>query len=152
MTVAAAGSGHAVVLTGLAGLFLLRVAGQALVAALDVDWLPPMTEWYSGLLPYPLLLPAQGLILALQARVSWDLLRGRGPMAVRRPRLGRILQPLSLLYVAAMAARYGLTMAWYPERRWLGTGTIPIVFHWVLAAWLFTLARYHLGRPGAGRR
>jgi hypothetical protein len=37
-------------------------------------------------------------------------------------------------------------MALYPERRWLGTGTIPIVFHWVLAAYLFTLAHFHARR------
>jgi hypothetical protein len=42
-----------------------------------------------------------------------------------------------------MLLRYAVTMAVHPERRWLGTGTIPIVFHWVLAAYLFTLGRFH---------
>ena len=40
-----------------------------------------------------------------------------------------------------MVARYAITMTLYPERRWLGTGTIPIVFHWVLAAYLYVLGR-----------
>jgi hypothetical protein len=37
-------------------------------------------------------------------------------------------------------------MALHPERRWLGPGTIPIVFHWVLAAYLFTFAHFHTRR------
>ena len=41
------------VLWTLLALFVLRVTGQALVAFLEVGFLPPMSEWYSGLLPYP---------------------------------------------------------------------------------------------------
>ena len=47
------------------GLFLLRVLGQLEVVLIAPAWLPPMEQWYSGLLPYPLLLPAQILILML---------------------------------------------------------------------------------------
>src|SRR2546422_879323 len=50
-------------LWALLALFVLRVSGQALVAFLGVPWLPPMREWYSGLLAYPLLLPSQLLII-----------------------------------------------------------------------------------------
>jgi hypothetical protein len=39
--------------------------------------------------------------------------------------------------------RYVLTMALHPELRWF-TGTIPIWFHFVLAAFIFTLGRYPL--------
>jgi hypothetical protein len=145
-------SGYAVVLTLLAFLFLLRVLGQLLVAFAGVSWLPPMPEWYSGLLPYPLLLPTQLVVLALQAGISRDFVRGRGAFVVPRPGLGRVLLGASLVYFVAMAGRYALTMSWYPERRWLGTGTIPIVFHWVLAGWLFTLARFHIAaRPAPAR-
>jgi hypothetical protein len=41
---------YGLLLSLLAGLFLARVAGQALVAFLDVSWLPPTDAWYSGLL------------------------------------------------------------------------------------------------------
>ena len=102
-----------------------------------------MSEWYSGLLPYPLLLPAQIAILAVQACISLQLARGHGMFVRPRPRVGRVLIVFSVVYFAAMALRYAVTMTWYPERRWLGTGTIPIVFHWVLAAYLFTLGRHH---------
>jgi hypothetical protein len=135
--------GFALVLWLLAGLFLLRVLGQALVALAGVSWLPPMAEWHSGLLPYPILLVSQIAILALQARIGVDLTRGRGRFAVRRPALGRALRWASIVYAGAMALRYILVMVLRPERRWLG-GTLPIVFHWVLAAYLFTFGQYHV--------
>jgi hypothetical protein len=59
-----------VLLSVLAFLFLLRVLGQALVFFAGVTALPPMSEWYSGLLPYPLLLPTQVAIVGLQAWIS----------------------------------------------------------------------------------
>ena len=126
----------------LATLFLLRVLGQALVATAGPTWLPPMAAWQSGLLPYPVLLVAQVAILVLQAWIALDVTRGRGRFARRCPPVGRALRWISYGYAGAMAGRYVLTMALRPERRWLG-GTIPIVFHWVLAAYLFTLGRYH---------
>ena len=133
----------------LAFLFFLRVVGQALVAFVGVTVLPPMSEWYSGLLPYRLLLPAQIAILTLQAWISLQLARGHGVLITPRPRVGRVLITLGVVYFLTMALRYAVTMTWYPERRWLGTGTIPSVFHWVLAAYLFTLGRHH-ARGGAG--
>ena len=143
---------YGLILSVLAFLFFLRVLGQALVAFFDVRWLPAMAEWYSGLLPYPLLLPSQLLILVVQAKVSGDLLRGHGSLTRQRPRVGQVLRWFSVLYFAAMALRYALTMAWYPERRWLGTGTIPIMFHWVQAAYLYILGRYYAGPGGALHR
>jgi hypothetical protein len=131
------------VLSFLAALFLLRVVGQALVAFADVRFLPPMSEWYSGLLPYPILLPTQLAILVVQAWIAYDFARGRGVFVTARPRIGRAVVALGFVYFAVMVARYVLTMTWHPERRWLGTGTIPIVFHWILAAYLVTLGRYH---------
>lgn len=127
----------------LAFLFFLRVVGQALVALAGVTVLPPMSEWYSGLLPYRLLLPVQVAMLALQAAISLQFARGHGVFVTPRPRVGRVLIALSAVYFLAMALRYAVTMTWYPERRWLGTGTIPIAFHWVLAGYLFTLGRHH---------
>ena len=130
-------------LSVLAFLFFLRVLGQALVAFAGVTALPPMSEWYSGLLPYAVLLPTQIAILVLQAWVTLQFARGYGMLLTPRPRVGRVLIVLSVVYFAAMALRYAVTMTWYPERRWVGTGTIPIVFHWVLAAYIFTLGRHH---------
>jgi hypothetical protein len=141
------GKSHAVVLGILAFAFLMRVLGQALVFFIGVDFLPSMAAWQSGLLPYPVLLASQILILGVQTKISRDLWRGSGFFAMRRPRAGRALRRFSYAYFAVMALRYVLTMAFYPERRWLG-GTIPIVFHWVLAGYLFVLSQYHTARGG----
>ena len=137
---------YAVLLGTLALAFLGRVTGQVVVALCEPPFLPPMEAWYSGLIPYPILLPIQAAILALQAAISRDLWRGGGRFAVRRPRLGIGLRRVSAVYFAVMVVRYIATMTLYPERRWLG-GTIPIFFHWVLAAYLYSYGRYH-SQPG----
>jgi hypothetical protein len=41
-----------------------------------------------------------------------------------------------------MAVRYVVRMTRRPEQRWFG-GTIPIFFHWVLAAYLFVVGLFH---------
>jgi len=141
---------HAVALCILSLLFLGRVVGQALVVCCAVGWLPPMEAWYSGLLEYRWLLPSQVLILAFQTWVTADLTRGQGWWARPRRTLGRWLLAASAVYATGMVIRYGLTMTWHPERRWLGQGTIPIAFHLVLASWLWVLARWNRRGPLAG--
>lgn len=136
------------ILALLALAFLARVAGQVVVLLYAPGWLPPMPEWYSGLLPYPLLLPTQIAILGLQAWISRDLWRGRGRFSVRWPRFGVGLRWFSIVYFAGMLLRYVLTMALVPERRWF-VGTIPIFFHYVLAAYLFVWSRFHESEPAS---
>jgi hypothetical protein len=132
-------SGPALLLTLLTVLFAARVAGQALVAFLGVAWLPAMERWYSGLLPYPALLPVQLVILAGQAAIDRDLWRGRGFFAQARPRGGGRLQWLAAVYALAMAVRLAVT----------GSHLIPVAFHWILAAYLFVLGRFYR-RAGPG--
>jgi len=43
--------------------------------------------------------------------------------------------------------RYVIWMWRRPDQRWFG-GTIPIIFHCVVAAFLFTFALYHLRLAG----
>lgn len=136
-----------VILWVLQGLFLLRVLGQVYVGLYAPAWLPPWPEWYSGLLPYPLLLPAQVLLLMWMTMISYDNTRGAGRFCVESARVRRRLRWFAVLYAAVMAVRYVLTMALAPEMRWLH-GTIPIVFHWVLASYIAALTLP--ARPGAG--
>jgi hypothetical protein len=118
-----------------AGLFALRVAGQIGVAAFRPSWLPPMAEW--NFVPYRVLLPVQLVLLALMgALVAGSAEPGRG--------LARGLVAASLVYWAAMGVRFAVRMIRRPDQRWLG-GTIPIVFHCVLAAFLFVLGASHAG-------
>jgi len=123
----------------LLGLFVLRVVGQIVVGLLSPAWLPPWREWYSGLLPYPLLLPAQLALIAWMVALNVQNTTGTGRWRVESPRVRRVLRVLAGLYAGAMLLRYVLTMVLVPEMRWLH-GTIPIVFHWVLAAYVAVLA------------
>lgn len=126
----------------LLGLFCLRVIGQILVAFFDVPWLPPMAEWYSGLIPYPWLLTSQFLIILLYGKVCIDFTRGEGFFVVPRRSLGSALLGFGSVYLGVMVLRYVIRMGLYPEERWLG-GAIPIVFHWVLATFILLVGHYH---------
>ncbi len=132
------------VLWTLTTLFACRVSGQILVAAFAVPWLPPMVEWYSGLLPYPVLLPVQLGMLAGMGWLNLGVHRGTGVLATRRPRTGRVLVGFAIVYALVMAVRYVVFQGWYPERGWFPPGSIPIMFHFVLAAYVFTLGRFTL--------
>ena len=126
----------------LLALFAMRITGQALVAFFDVRFLPPMQEWYSGLLTYEYLLPAQLAIIALMTKICLDFTRGRGFFVEPRRFFAVYWLYFGYLYLAVMIARYPIQMALHPEARWLG-GTIPIFFHWVLAAFVIGVGLYH---------
>jgi len=96
---------YAISLAVLAVAFMGRVLGQALVAFFGMDFLPPMHEWQSGLIPYALLLPIQVVILGLQAKISADIWRGAGRLARCRPRGGRILLARSVVTAARGTGR-----------------------------------------------
>ena len=121
-------------------LFLLRVLGQIVVVVRAPRWLPPMEQW--NLTPYRLLLPTQILFLAVLGWIATDVTRGVGFLARPNGVLGLSLIGFSYVYVGAMVVRYAVHMGRRPEQRWSG-GTIPIVFHFVLAAFVHTLGTYH---------
>ena len=126
-----------VVLWACVGLFLLRVLGQLEVVLVAPAWLPPMEDWYSGLLPYPLLLPAQILILMLMTGlVVQEMLRSDGAPARRRD----WLTVISLVYFAAMLLRLIIQFARGADDL-LAAGAIPVAFHWVLALFLLVLSK-----------
>jgi hypothetical protein len=109
------------------GLFAARVVGQIGVIAWRPAWLPQSAAW--NFLPYPLLLPTQLVLLALIGA----LVSGRAEVGPTRS-----LVVAAVAYGAAMGVRYVVRMARRPEERWFG-GAIPIVFHCVLAAFVFVL-------------
>ena len=119
-----------------------RVLGQLVAALFRPRWLPPMERWQSGLLPYPVLLVGQLIVLTLMAWISVDFSRRAGFWVDPRPRLGLAALWWSYLYFGAMNARYIIRMVRRPDQRWLG-GTIPIIFHSVVAAFQWTFGTYH---------
>ena len=123
-------------------LMLLRVVGQLVVVLRAPSWLPPMAQWQSGLVPYVFLLSAQAVVLVLMFSIAADFTRNAGFWVRPMPALGRIVLVWSYLYASAMVVRYVVRMARRPDQRWTG-GTIPIIFHAVLAAFQWTFAQYH---------
>lgn len=108
-------------LTILLVLFAARVIGQLLVVLFEPGWLPPMRAWYSGLLPYRLLLPSQVAIVALM------LFMIRRPPS---PRLAVCVRVFAVIYALGMLVRYAILRA----------HEIPVFFHLVLASFLFVYA------------
>jgi uncharacterized protein len=139
----------AFVLWTLLFLFILRVLGQLSVALGFISFLPPMTEWQSGLISYRSLLLSQFLIIILYGKVCLDFTRGAGFFWRARRRAGLWLLVFGALYFASMVARYVVTMSLCPERRWTG-GCIPVVFHLVLATFILLVGRdYYVRSPQA---
>jgi hypothetical protein len=115
-------------------LFLGRVVGQILAATTAPSWLPPMARWYSGLMPYRYLLPTQIVFLALMTAMTIDVDRQSSPFGTISASTGAWIVWFSYVYALGMVVRsirYALAT---PERRGV---LIPIVFHFVLAAFLF---------------
>ena len=125
---------YAVVMAVLLVLFLGRVVGQILAATTAPSWLPPMARWYSGLMPYRYLLPTQIVFLALMTAMTIGVDRQSSPFGTISASTGAWIVWFSYVYALGMVVRsirYALAT---PERRGV---LIPIVFHFVLAAFLF---------------
>ena len=120
-------------------LFILRVLGQALVAFADVRFLPPMQAWYSGLMPYEYLLPSQIAIIGVMAKICADFSRRAGFFFEKNRFFASAWLWFGYVYLAAMIAR----------AVFLWDHPIPIVFHWVLAAFVIIVGLSHRGRRSA---
>jgi hypothetical protein len=128
-----------VLLALFAALFAVRVVGQLVVLTRSPRWLPPMEQW--NLLPYPILLPIQLVLIAAMTLVTTELADGADVLSAAGPEAGYALVGVACAYCAAMVVRYVVRMWRRPDQRWFG-GAIPIVFHCVLAAWLFVLGLF----------
>ena len=125
----------------LLALFVLRVAGQAMVAFYDVQWLPPMARWYSGLMPYEYLLPSQIALIVLMAKICSDFTRQRGFFARQSRFLAGPWLWFGWLYLAVMLVRLPMQLLLKPDSPW-----IPIPFHWVLASFVIAVGLWHRRR------
>ncbi len=130
----------AVLLWSCIALFAARVLGQLETLLLQPNWLPGMDAWYSGLLPYPLLLPAQIAILMLMAAVAWNRRVRTGCFARANPRGAGALRIFAGLYFVVMAVRLGVNVIDHGADFWRA-GAIPVAFHWVLALFILVSGR-----------
>jgi len=99
----------------------------------------------SGLMPYPYLLPSKLVIIVVCTKVCLDFSRGSGWFVTTRRFFGRGVLYFGYIYFAGMIVRYVLQMILRPETRWFG-GTIPIVFHLVLAGFVILFGLWHRAR------
>jgi hypothetical protein len=118
----------------------VRVIGQLEVYLLSPAWLPPMETWFSGLLPYHLLLPAQIVLLVIMAAMASNERLRNGSFATDHPGGASFLRVVALMYFAFMAGRLVLNVIDHGEEFWRH-GAIPVAFHWVLALFLLVSAR-----------
>ena len=132
------GAAYATVMAVLLALFFARVLGQIVAATIAPPWLPPMRRWYSGLMPYRYLLPTQIVFLVVMAVTTLSIARRSAPLGTAAPGVGTWIIWASYAYALAMVVRSVRYASTPPERRGV---LIPIVFHFVLAAFLFTYGR-----------
>lgn len=135
---------HAVLLWSLTLLFVLRVLGQAIQYWAPWEYLPPFNDFQGSNLSYPVLLTSQLVILAVMAYFSW---RTHAGLLVPSRRGGIILAWLGGTYMTMSAGRLAIGIFVPGAPSWF-TAWIPAVFHLVLAAYVLTLAAYHLVRSG----
>ena len=124
----------------LLALFLLRVLAQPLSLIIDTPLLPRFESWHSGVLPYPVLVAAQILIIAWFARTAWRF--GKGEV-VPRHRRGVFFLLFGSAYFLFMLARLLLGLTIMRDSRWF-TSYLPTTFHLVLASWLLVYGQFHL--------
>jgi hypothetical protein len=127
-------------LWGCVALFALRVMGQLEALLVGPGWLPDMDAWYSGLMPYYLLLPAQIAILMIMSIVAWNRRIRSGAFARANPRMAGALRLFALVYFTVMSVRLGVNVIENGAEFWR-EGAIPVAFHWVLALFLLVAGR-----------
>jgi hypothetical protein len=127
-------------------LFLGRVVGQILVSTAAPGWLPPMARWYSGLMPYRFLLPIQIVFLVLMTAMTIGVARRSPPFGTLSAHVGTLIVLASYVYALGMIARSIRYALAEPEHRGV---LIPIVFHFVLAAFLFAFGSAAIERDRA---
>lgn len=121
--------------------FAARVAGQALQKWAPVSFLPSFDDFQGSGLPYPGLLGAQIVILAIAATVIARMYSGKNLMS---PRLVIPVAVFGALYFAVMAVRLVLGLSVLSDSGWFSTW-IPTVFHLVLAGKLLLISAYQRG-------
>ena len=62
--------------------FLMRILAQVFVGIYSPSYLPKMEMWYSGLLPYPILLTYQMFMYTCMVIFNFCFHMGKGPLFI----------------------------------------------------------------------
>ena len=123
----------------LTGLFAFRVAAQPAAPVFD-RLLPSFNSWDGGVLPYPVLLVTQLVILGWLARTAWRFSTGR---VTSRPSIGRAALAFGGVYFGVMFLRLLLGATVLSHVRWFAS-PLPAFFHLVLATYLLMYGYCHV--------
>lgn len=122
-----------------ASLFAFRVVAQLAALIFKPEFLPAFEAWHGGVLPYPLLLTTQFIILIWLVWTAWQFSHN---VIHPRRRLGITVIVLASLYFFVMLLRLLLGLTILSEHRWF-TSYLPVFFHLVLASYLFLYGHFH---------
>ena len=132
-------------MSALAGLFVLRVLAQLILAIHPLAFLPPFQAWHGAVLPYPLLVASQVAIMLVLGSVLW---RVRTDAISPRPWKYRMCFTLGGIYFAFMAFRLLAGLTFLAENPWFSK-SLPAFFHVVLATFVLMLGHYIYKRGAA---
>lgn len=122
----------------LAGLFVLRVLAQLIQAVRPVPFLPPFEAWHGAVLPYPLLVAVQIVVILMMVRI---LRQVQTDSIVPGQWKHRMCFVLGGIYFSFMGFRLCAGLTFLANHAWFSK-SLPAFFHVVLAAFILTLGHY----------
>lgn len=105
-----------------------------------MSFLPPFEEFQGSDLPYGILLFSQLIILAAMAHYTWRL---RAGTLQPSQGAGMVLAWFGGVYMTVAVSRIAIGLLVPGASHWF-TAWIPALLHVVLAAFVVTLAHYHV--------
>lgn len=129
----------------LLGLFVFRTLAQLVQSVYPVPFLPPFGAWHGAVMPYPLLVIIQVVIIVALTIILW---RVRSDAIVPSQWKYRVCFILGGIYFSFMAFRLFAGLTFLSDHPWYSR-SLPAFFHVVLASFILLLGRYIYGRPKA---
>lgn len=121
-------------------LFCFRVIAQPATLFFEIPYLPPFQDWYSGVMPYWLLVIFQITIIGVMVNTN---IAHSGRRVIANLKRGRVLLVIGLTYAAIMAARLILGYTLLADHYWFANSIAPL-FHLVLATYILLLGIWHM--------
>lgn len=125
---------------GLIVLFIVRVIAQPTSLIIKSKFLPSFESWHGGVLPYPVLLISQMLIIAWMVYITRQFHTGS---VIPNYRIGKYVLIIGSVYFLIMLVRLTLGLTILSAHRWFGS-TLPAFFHLVLASFLLLYGHFHV--------